>query len=802
MVMTKKCVGFSLVRCNLAFTIVGEVWIAESSGVGGRRGEDLRLAEGGKQTEVMAKKAILEVLESTIGRYVLNLDAESLNVAVWSGKIELQSLQLDIDAVNNELSRRAHEAPNLASPFRVCAGNFDSVQLDVPWARLSSRPVIFRAKGLYVHTEPHDFLNEDQTHANRWGTKVKSKKDKRPKNVDGERQQSIARAEESRKRASAVRMAWDGDEEEDGNDKTTDSDSSTFTSRLVRRIIENLQVEVDDVHIAVRGCGCAAGLVLGSLSLSTTDSSGNRTFVDRKTNVKNPASSFLYKELRISGLGIYLQHDRVTQNTTKGSTMQNAEFVLEPLSFQARLRQSDLDRCVDFPKYLIHSKLSSLSIQLTRDQLELGQRLAAVVKPNSEIRPLFPEYRPTVPLRGNAKQWWRYAVRCVGRLNRHRSWIEYFVAFRKRKVYIDLYKRQTYAEESPWLTKITPAELTELKQIESDRSISVAGIMHWRTISDAQAFKEDEKHQMHLALSHSDSFEEKTPTRAKSSLRKNSYLAASSLFSTSKTPKKDLSGDLSYSTLEDDDENSDKTPIILTADELKELEALAIKKAESKLSKDSIFCDVNFNMGSFQVNLLKSSRQPLTSLEMGMVSASFKANADGSFVSSLSLLSLEVVDSVTIDTFYPTVCRSLQKAHSNMSRAFQFQAKKNKDGDQEFVLKMVACEIVASPLLLFAVRDFFKLSDSVQRSASNPLVYESVSGDEDVFYDAKGGSSTVLMSPPKPASTSRLLLGANATALYKDGKVSDKISSAIVDAWNGKNQQKQHWKMDFDISGM
>ena len=102
--------------------------------------------------EGMAKAAILEVLESTIGRYVLNLDAESLNVAVWSGKIELQNLQLDIHAINSELSRKAHEAPNLACPFRVTSGStFDKVSLDVPWARLSSRPVVFRAKGLYVY---------------------------------------------------------------------------------------------------------------------------------------------------------------------------------------------------------------------------------------------------------------------------------------------------------------------------------------------------------------------------------------------------------------------------------------------------------------------------------------------------------------------------------------------------------------------------------------------------------------------------------------------------------------------------
>lgn len=38
------------------------------------------------------------------------------------------------------------------------------------------------------------------------------------------------------------------------------------------------------------------------------------------------------------------------------------------------------------------------------------------------------------------------------------------------------------------------------------------------------------------------------------------------------------------------------------------------------------------------------------------------------------------------------------------------------------------------------------------------------------------------------------------TVTLKDGKVSDKLSSAIMDAWNGKNQQKQQWKMDVDIS--
>ncbi len=821
----------------------------------------------------MAKKAILEVLESTIGRYVHNLDAESLNVAVWSGKIELHNLQLDVSAVNAELRRRAIEAPNLACPFRVRGGNFDSVQLDVPWARLSSRPVVFRAKGLRVLMEPHDFLKEEEEEEDGKGgvdpgkrvggvanaTMTDSCTGKRKNAALEERTKSIARAEETRQRSVAVRKAWEEDGQGTADDinsimdssgdtsyrttnkagaatetattTTSSSSTSTFTSRLVRRILENLQVEVDDVHLAVRGGGCAAGLVLGSLSLVTTDAKGTRTFVDRKTNVKDPKSSFLYKELLISGLGIYLQHDEdakdniMRQQRTLVKGTEGATYVLSPLSFQAKLRQSDLDHCIDFPKYLVHSKLSSLSIQLSRTQLELGQRLAlTVVATKSEVRPLFPEYRPLEQIlrsdsssgsSGNAKAWWKYAVRCIGRLNRHRSWMEFYAAYRKRKSYLELYKRRAHAEGAPWLTKLLDTENEELNRIENDRSISISGLMLWRTIADAQVTKEREKH----AASKQRSGDggggggttlANTPVKPKSSLLK--------LFGN--TPRKDSSSsDTFYECLDDGEE---ARPITLTADEMKELEELALKTSDRALTKDSMFCDVNFNLGSFQVNLLTAVNQPITSLEMGMVSASFKANVDGSFTSGLSLLSLQVIDSVTPSTFYPTICQSLQKAHSKKTHAFQFQLKKSQGGDQELVLKMVACEIVASPMLLFAIKEFLKLPNTTtlpqlgsRGKANNPMLYKSVSGDADIFFDAKEGmASTTLLTPmaSKPvshfafstpsegAAVAAVSSGGLHSSVTRDGKVSSKLSSAIMDAWNGKNKQNQEWKIDCDIS--
>ena len=627
---------------------------------------------------------------------------------------------------------------------------------------------------------PHDFLGDtNPSHHSMDTTKVQE-----------EREHNLNLEETARRRNNMIQLAL---EEDDGEE---DAKSSTFTSRLVRRIVENLQFEIEDVHISISGEGVGAGIVLGSLSLVTTDANGVRTFVDRGTS-RDVDSSFLYKELLISGLGIYLQPDRdgeskYSQRGDSSLRSSSLEYVLSPLSFQAKLRQSDLDNCVDFPKYLVHSKLSSLSIGLSRTQLELGHRLAMAVKPHHGIRPLFPEYRPLVSVRADPEQWWRYATRCIGRLNRRRSWLEFYSAFRKRKAYVELYKRYAHAEGAPWLSSLTEMEKRQIRDIENDRSISIGGLMHWRNLADGQVEREREKmlakREQNLGASVSSS-----TTPSKSRYR---------LFGSS-TPKKELRRDSTtdtefYECL--DDENA--APITLSADEMKELEELAMKKADQTLTTDSMFCDINFTLGSFQVNLTTASKQPITSLEMDMVSTSFKAKADGSFAFGLSLLSLEVLDSVTTGTFYPTICRSLQKSQTKQSHAFQLQLKKSKGGDQELVLKMVACEIVASPLLLFAVVEFFKLPIP-QNMTANPMLLETVSGEEDMFFDAREKESVMITSSsPVRVSTTAATMDSPIyhSEANKDGKVSDKLSTAIMDAWTGKNQKKQHWTMDFDIS--
>ena len=148
---------------------------------------------------------------------------------------------------------------------------------------------------------------------------------------------------------------------------------------------------------------------------------------------------------------------------------------------------------------------------------------------------------------------------------------------------------------------------------------------------------------------------------------------------------------------------------------------------------------------------------------------------------------------------------------SKKSHAFHFRLKKSKEGDQELMLKMVACKIVASPMLLLAVKDFFKLPEKQveERSSSsraNPFLYRSVSGEHDLFFDAKETGMSTILTPTAGGTATKSQFDFStpsskpAQSVYKDSNVSDKLSSAIVDAWNGKNKQKQTWKMDLDIS--
>ena len=684
----------------------------------------------------MAKAAILDVLESTIGKYVKNLDSESLNVALWNGQIELNSLELNIGAVNAELDRQAAEAPNLALPFRVSGGRFDSLQIDVPWARISSRSVVFRAKGLMIVLEPCHRKSGDPL-------KSVLSEMKREEKLREERFHSIKLYDDYRRQANAIKkLAADPDDTQSAN-------QASFSARLVRRIVENLQVEIEDVHIVFRNNACSGGLKLQSLTLVTTDRDGNRSFVDRTLGGQD---SFLDKVLHINGFGLYLDEKTPFTISESSQSLTAHTYILQPLSFEARLRQSDSTRCIEFPKYLLRSELSRISVVLLRSQLEQLHKIAKSLAPKNAAKPIFPEYRPLSRITSTTvKAWWRYAFCCVRRLKGKHLWVDFYVAFQKRKEYLPLYKRHAHSATSLWMTSLSTDEKRKLEEIESDRTISIDGLMAWRSIADAQVDLERTKY--------GDREKKSSPGYLSSFFGKSGSKATGAI---------------------------DAPPITLSVDEMKELEAVSLEQSEDfELSNDSWLCDMSFELGALQVDLRNANR-PLTTLHMGTVNTSFNANADGSFKFDFALSSMDVSDMVTLSTLFPMVLRNLGSAESN-SLALKYA--KTKTGDQDIFLSMVAFELIGSPLLAVETKRFFSFGGDAfpAKNPQNPILRESLSGSVDLFFDADSGQASLLDSDGA-------VLDVEAHPTF-----SDHLSNALTEAWKAKTKEKSQWTVNCDI---
>ncbi|KAL7576943.1 hypothetical protein ACA910_006700 [Epithemia clementina (nom. ined.)] len=844
----------------------------------------------------MAKSVLLDVLEKTIGKYVLNLDASSLNVAIWSGKIELNSLQLDTKAVNFELS---NIKPPI--PFRVKSGHFVHLQVDVPWAHLMSKPVVAHAKGLHVKIAPHNNNNKDEYYDNEPTPTPSPTKDEKPKGkgdspvkgssdnnknaaaskTDGSsnhalldpisdaRIRAIENAEEYRQQANALRDLAQEDlvvqDDSNDNNNTNKKSSASFGAKLVRRIVENLQVEISDVHIILESSDSSAGVLLKSLNFETTDKDGNRTYVDRLAS----KDSFLYKRLQIRGLGLYLD-DEEELSTLKKKGGKNSHltaiqeqtdddenndenddddagvldhaYVLAPLSFEAKLRQADSNVCIEHPKYLLQSGLNSLSILMSKTQVQLAHKIGLMLHNSNDqgeaLVPLFPEYRPALRLcKGHgkeaAKQWWQYALRCVGRLNGQRLWVEFYRAFRKRKQYIPLYKRKmfhchrdaelqrerekngnlnknnTSSKNSKngttpsvgchWLRPLNAQEQAQLHELEMDRSISTQGLMMWRNIAEAQVQKEREKY---------DDKERKKASNKTSLFT--SLFGSKAKTDSEKEPK--------------GQEEDEDPPIVLSSRELKELEDVALmeqREQDDALSNESKMFDIQFVLGSFQINLTTYNFTSLALLKMGTVSTKFQSNANGAFDFDFSLSSLSIEDKITTNTFFPTVLKNQSKSNNNnnneISKAFSIRMNKTKSGDQQVQVQLSTFEAIASPNLVKEMKRFFSVTDGLLTSGgsnynakANPILAQSLSGSVDLFYDASEGpqhehsTRALVSSGSEPLHRSTLLRSpkqhnARPTTSNNTKVVSDNISNALFDAWKARTETRSSWLIDLDL---
>ncbi|KAI9034346.1 hypothetical protein DFJ74DRAFT_600747 [Hyaloraphidium curvatum] len=261
----------------------------------------------------MLENLLASVLNRTVGQYVQNLEQSQLNVAVWKGDVVLRNLRL---------KREALDKFNL--PIDVVEGYLGELKLVIPWSDLSGSSVRVQVKDLYVLAGP------------------KAESEARYDPVLEEERLQKAKMDKLATFDELLISTVTGDKQ----DQASQVQQESFVSSLVRKIVNNLEVTIENIHIRYEDKTSnashpfAVGFTLSTLSAHTTTKDWKPAFAS--------TDDVTYKLLELRSLAAYFNTDTemwagsfasldeflaaFKRNIATASNMPSHQYVLRPVS--------------------------------------------------------------------------------------------------------------------------------------------------------------------------------------------------------------------------------------------------------------------------------------------------------------------------------------------------------------------------------------------------------------------------------------------------------------------------------------
>ncbi|XP_038046817.1 vacuolar protein sorting-associated protein 13C-like isoform X3 [Patiria miniata] len=347
---------------------------------------------------------VVDLLNRFLGQYVENLDASQLKLGIWGGDAVLENLDVKEGALDE-----------LDLPVKIKSGHLGKLTLKIPWKNLYSAPVEASIEGLYVLVAPN--------------TDIKYDAEKDAKQKFEVKQRTLQRVEDTKQKEK---------EREEGKEKDPKADS--FVEKMATQVIKNLQVKVADIHLRYEDkttnpdAPFSIGATLHNISLKTTDTNWKECLADASTKL-------IYKMLRLDCLSVYWNCnselysglDRPQQQAKMKSTITadpkntpgDFQYLVEPISLKAELKlntkpENDLSN----PKAWLNLVIDSIGLAIRQKQFRDVMQMLDSFERMIRNEP-FRKYRPTCPLKGNAKAWWHYAMNSVLEetvRRRHKMW--------------------------------------------------------------------------------------------------------------------------------------------------------------------------------------------------------------------------------------------------------------------------------------------------------------------------------------------------------------------------------------------
>ncbi|GAM28695.1 hypothetical protein SAMD00019534_118710, partial [Acytostelium subglobosum LB1] len=421
---------------------------------------------------------VSDVLSKVLGEYVKNLNKDQLKIGVLGGNVVLTNLELKEDALNN--------LP-INMPITVKKGYLGRLELKVPWKDLKSKPVIVNIDSIYALAVP-------QTQNYKYDEEAEKKKEKELKRKRIENYEWMKSIKEA--------------ENEQTGGKATDS---SFTDRLVTKIIDNLQIKINKIHIRFEnrnelGRLYAVGVTLDNISAQSCDERWIPSIIDStKTNM-------IRKLAEMNSLGMYIDADATSMlglsdhefhdafynaiPTTRTHESMTKKFMLKPISSQLKvsINKSDaIDKAI--PKIITECIFSDIICALSSAQYHSIMNILQFT--NEFLRDIkFLKYRPQVGVRENPRAWWKYAgqvtLENIHQRRYQRSWAYIFERRKDRIKYVELFKRSL--PNIHWLTPLTKPETASLAEMEE--RLSFEDVIFYRSLAYAEIKKETEKNKI------------------------------------------------------------------------------------------------------------------------------------------------------------------------------------------------------------------------------------------------------------------------------------------------------------------
>jgi len=422
---------------------------------------------------MVLESLVANLLNRFLGMYVRNFDPKQLNVGIWSGDVKLRDL---------ELRREALDQFHL--PLNVVEGHISSLVLKIPWSNLRGQPVRINIEDVFLLAAP----KEDQEY----------------------------NAEEEEKRAHAVKMEKLDSAEllkernTEGMSQEEQQKQQSFTAALTTTIIDNVQIQVKNVHIRYEdalsnpGHPFAAGITLQELSAVSTDENWKPTWVQGTSATTHKLATLgslaVYwdtdAELIGSGTGQQdakeagLDHKGITDKlrnlVIKGDSeeVNEHQFILKPVSGRAGLEMDKTGKH-DRPKMKARLLFNELGFVFDdtqyRDALMLVDLFHYFIR-HQEYRKLQPAKTP----KEDPRAWLLFAGKAVvDRIhdkNKRWSWAYFAERRDDRRRYIELFKKRKKEE------KLTSDENTDLDRLE--RKLTYEDLRFWRSLARNELRKE------------------------------------------------------------------------------------------------------------------------------------------------------------------------------------------------------------------------------------------------------------------------------------------------------------------------